>query len=352
MVAAMQPMTLSEVTAGPLIPPAARVQLMDDKAFEALVRAWMVRLANRYKGVERFGGPGDMGRDVVGWDSDEKCLGPWDNIQCKHLGRSLAPADLWPELGKVFWHADEADYVLPRYMKFLCSKGIGTGAKHLLTNPEKLRQGLISHWSSNVQDKITETGGVPLSGTLKTLVETAPFSIFGPMAIEDVLGDLEGTAYYVSTFGGGLPPRPAMAAPPTTPLAHESRYVKQLFGVYAERRGGTNVNLATLDEHPRDRRHFDTCRTQFYCAESLKEFARDATRPGTFEGLQQDVLSAITPMLYDDHESALKLVNAALHTAAMMPPASNALYAVIEPRDKQGVCHQLVNDGAIDWTEE
>lgn len=57
-------------------------------------------------------------------------------------------------------------------------------------------------------------------------------------------------------------------------------------------------------------------------------------------------------MLYDDHESALKLVNAALHTAAMMPPASNALYAVIEPRDKQGVCHQLVNDGAIDWTEE
>jgi hypothetical protein len=55
----MQPMTLSEVALGPPIPPAARVQLMDDKAFEALVRAWMASVAKAYKGIERFGGPGD-----------------------------------------------------------------------------------------------------------------------------------------------------------------------------------------------------------------------------------------------------------------------------------------------------
>jgi hypothetical protein len=33
----------------------------------------------------------------------------------------------------------------------------------------------------------------------------------------------------------------------------------------------------------------------------------------------------------------------------MMPASSNALYSVIDPRDKQGVCHQLVNDATIDW---
>jgi hypothetical protein len=38
--------------------------------------------------------------------------------------------------------------------------------------------------------------------------------------------------------------------------------------------------------------------------------------------------------------------------AAMMPSASNALYAVIDIRDKQGVCHQLVNDRNFDWIEE
>jgi len=94
------------------------------------------------------------------------------------------------------------------------------------------------------------------------------------------------------------------------------------------------------------------CRKQFYCAESLKEFARDATRPGTFEGLQDDVLSTVTPVLYDDHENAFKLVNAVLAAAALMPAAANALYAVVDTRDKQGVCHQLVNDNQIDWIDE
>lgn len=349
--AAMQPMTLNEAIFGPAIPPAARVLLMDDQAFEDLVRAWMVRLQPAYLGVERFGGPGDMGRDVVGWTTDAKCLGVWDNIQCKHLNKPLGPANLWPELGKIFWHADRGDYVLPRAMRFLCSKGIGTGAKHLLTNPEKLREGLIAHWKDSVEKKITDTGAVPLVGALKALVESTPFSIFGPMAIEDVLEDLKGTAYYIGAFGGGLPSRPPLSTPPGTPAAHEDRYVRQLLSAYTERRGSA-VDLTTIDEQLRDRRHFDMCRLQFYCAESLKEFARDATRPGTFEGFQQDVLGAITPVLYDEHDDALALVNAVLRAATMMPPASNVLYAIVEPRDKQGVCHQLVNDGSIDWVEE
>jgi len=84
----------------------------------------------------------------------------------------------------------------------------------------------------------------------------------------------------------------------------------------------------------------------------LKEFARDATRPGTFEGLQQDVLSAVTPVLYEDHDLAFNLVNKVLRTAALMPPAANALYTVVDTRDKQGVCHQLVNDGTIEWISE
>jgi hypothetical protein len=135
-----RPMTRTEILAGPPIPPVARVQLMDDASFEALVRAWMARLSPRYLGVERIGGPGDMGRDVIGWTSAAKCKGEWDNVQCKRLDRVLAPSQLWPELGKIFWHADRGDYAIPRSMKFLCSKGIGTTAKHLLTNPEALRK--------------------------------------------------------------------------------------------------------------------------------------------------------------------------------------------------------------------
>ncbi len=266
----MSAMTRSEISAGPPIPAAARVQLMDDKSFEKLVHEWMARLKSKYLGVERFGGPNDMGRDVIGWTTAKKCLGPWDNIQCKRLSDPLSPSLLWPELGKIFWHASQGDYILPREMKFLCSKGIGTGAKHLLTNPDKLKEGLIKHWPTHVQNKITATRSIPLVGSVKSLVEATAFDIFGPMAVEGVLKDLEGTAYYVEHFGGGLPARPASAQPPAAPLAHESRYVTQLFGAYAERRGNGNVDLTNLDHEPSDRRHFDRSRQQFYCAESLK----------------------------------------------------------------------------------
>ena len=134
-------------------------------------------------------------------------------------------------------------------MKFLASKGIGTGAKHLLTNPDALKKGLIENWDKNVKDEIT-TAVVPLDGSLKAFVETAPFEMFGPMAIEDALKDLEGTSYYAQQFGGGLPVRPPSAPPPTNPLAHENRYVTQLFAVYAERRGVGAIDLQRSTPNP------------------------------------------------------------------------------------------------------
>src|SRR4051812_42935112 len=101
---------------GAPIPRAARVSIMDDVTFELLVQAWMHATKGKYLGIERFGGAGDMSRDVVGWIDARKCAGVWDNVQCKRLANPLPPAVLWPELGKVLWHVSRGDYVLPRSM--------------------------------------------------------------------------------------------------------------------------------------------------------------------------------------------------------------------------------------------
>ena len=130
---------------GTPIPPVARVRVMNDGAFEGLIQIWLsqLKIKRGYLGVLRFGGAGDMGRDVIGWTTDKKCEGIWDNIQCKHHTKPLAPTDLWPEIGKVLWHAWKKDYALPRKAEFVCSSGIGTTAKHLLTNPTALRDKLL-----------------------------------------------------------------------------------------------------------------------------------------------------------------------------------------------------------------
>lgn len=328
---------------GPPISAAARVSLMDDVAFELLVQAWMPVTKKKYLGIERFGGAGDMGRDVVGWMDAQKCAGVWDNVQCKRLAKPLAPALLWPELGKVLWHVSRADYAIPRSMLFFCSKGIGTTAKHLLTNPEKLRAGLVENWDKSVATEITYTATVPLDGALKALVTTADFSIFGPLSVETVLEDLKGTPYYLATFGGGFPDRPAAAEPPATVQAQEERFVSRLLAVYAERRNRPSLPLTELAQYEIENRHFNEMRRQFYSADALEKFVRDITDPAVYAAFQNAVQAAVMPVYLDEHPSGYKRLNQSLAAAAQLNASSNAVFLVAEPLDKQGVCHQLIN---------
>jgi hypothetical protein len=112
-------LTMTQALYGAPIPAAARVRLMSPPDFELLVKEWVKVCAGKYLGHEHFGGAGDMGRDVAGWADDSKCLGLWDNYQCKRLTDPLTPTDVWPELGKVFWHVSMGDYVMPRSMNLV-----------------------------------------------------------------------------------------------------------------------------------------------------------------------------------------------------------------------------------------
>lgn len=336
-------LTVSTALMGPPISAAARVSLMDDVAFELLVQAWMPVTKKKYLGIERFGGAGDMGRDVVGWMDAQKCAGVWDNVQCKRLANPLAPAVLWPELGKVLWHVSQGDYAMPRSMLFFCSKGIGTTAKHLLTNPEKLRDGLIENWDKNVASKITEKAVIPLNGALKALVTSADFSIFGPLSVEAVLEDLKGTAYYLSQFGGGFPDRPTVPPPPMAVQAQEERFVSRLLAVYAERQKRPTLTLTELDRYDVEKRHFNEMRRQFYSADALEKFVRDITDPAVFAAFQEAVHAAVIPVYLDEHPSGYRRLNQSLAVAGQINTSSNAVFLVAEPLDKQGVCHQLVN---------
>jgi hypothetical protein len=335
---------------GTPIPPVARVRVMDDGAFEGLIQVWLSQLKAKrgYLGVLRFGGAGDMGRDVIGWTSDKKCEGAWDNIQCKHLAKPLAPTDLWPEIGKVLWHAWKKDYALPRKAEFVCSSGIGTTAKHLLTNPTALRDKLLENWPKHVEKTITSEA-VPLDGALKAFVDAADFSIFQPLAVEDVLEDIRNTAYFAQEFGAPHPPRPPVATPPDGVQPAESGYVDALLAAYAQRRNVAAVTLAELDAEARDRRHFNMCRRQFYSAEALREFARDFWPDATFHGYKKGIGDAVMPTYYSDHDTGLARVNSVLTVAAATTQPANLLNLYAEPLDKQGICHQLANEGDFNW---
>jgi len=342
-------LTMMQALHGEPIPPAARVRLMAPTEFELLVKEWVKTCSKKYFGHEHFGGAGDMGRDVAGWLDKHKCLGVWDNYQCKRLGDPLTPTDIWPELGKIFWHVSLGDYVMPRAMKFFCSAGIGTKAKHLFSNAEKLRAGLITNWSKYVENGISETASVPLTGALQSLVQSTDFTIFGSLPVDEVLEDIKSTAFYIATFGGGFPKRPTATEPPADVLPHEANYTEQLFSVYSERLSKLINQLSDLPSGTFERKHFNQMRRQFYSAEALSEFVRELTEQGTFANFQQDILNAVWPVLSDDHPTSFNRLQKTLSSAAVVPQGSNAIYLVAEALDKQGVCHQLANTGQLDW---
>src|SRR4051794_36908553 len=66
----------------PKIPLDRHLLALSDAELEKFVREWTTH-KSEYVEVERFTGPGDMGRDVVGYLSKKRHEGPWHNFQCK-----------------------------------------------------------------------------------------------------------------------------------------------------------------------------------------------------------------------------------------------------------------------------
>jgi hypothetical protein len=85
------------VLTGHMIPPIDRIRIFSDRQREHFVLEWADSLRSEYSRVDRCGGAGDMGRDIIAATGAEDDA-PWDNYQCKHYEDPLAPGDVWIEL--------------------------------------------------------------------------------------------------------------------------------------------------------------------------------------------------------------------------------------------------------------
>src|ERR1051326_242864 len=141
----------SELVAGLLLIPEQRLSVFSPEQLEFTVVHWLNDVvARKYARVLRVGGPGDRGRDVVGYDSATS-NDPWDNYQCKRYSSKLAPADLWLELGKLVYWVHNGAYSTPRQYTFVAPLGASPKCLDLLQDhrSEERRVGkeCRSRWS-------------------------------------------------------------------------------------------------------------------------------------------------------------------------------------------------------------
>ena len=253
------------------------------------------------------------------------------------------------EFGKVIWYSYSGEYVAPRHYYFVSPRGAGTSLSRLLANAAKLRAELIANWDKHVKDEITSTQAVPLDAALRAYVDAFDFSIFDAKTALQLVADHRATPVHTARFGGGLPTRPASDKPPQEVAAAESRYVTQLLGAYGEHTGAIVTDPSTLSM-PKLKDHFRRQREAFYEAESLRVFARDSVPPGTFESLLDDIHDGVIDTHDADHVDGYAKVCAVTKAARDMQITANALITCTNPKDRDGICHQLVNEERLRWT--
>lgn len=335
-----------EIRSGPSIPPIERIKLFSADQWEAVVDEWASSLPG-YELVERAGGAGDKGCDVIATVDSSDPDSDWDNFQCKHYDHPLAPGDIWVELGKLCYYTHIGDYSVPRAYRFVSPRGVGTKLLNLIKKPEKLREGLIANWAAKCASQITTTKSVPLEGPLLDHVNAFDFTRIGHLPTPQLIEQHRATPYFAVRFGLGLPARPASPSPPETIAAEEIRYVGQLLTAYGDNQDTTYASPASLTVPLM--RHLQRARESFYCAEALRSFSRDTLPDGAFDNLQDQIFNGVVDTAEADHACGLTRVNATTTHATNLELTSSALLGRVEPNDRKGIVHQLANDDRLTW---
>ena len=338
------------VASGLPVHPEDRVRLFSPDQWERFVQEWVDSLRDEYELVERCGGAGDMGRDVIATVKGGN--GAWDNYQCKHYQKVLAPGDVWVELGKLAYYTLKGEYSYPRSYFFVAPQGVGPKLPNLLKKPHALRDGLLANWDKACRTGITKTEVVDCDAAMKAHIASLDFSIFKTKPLLRIIEGHAKTCWYVARFGGGLPPRPEPTPPPGDPTDNEAVFVGELRRAYADHLKQDLKDLdAGLASREDLREHFHDARVEFYSAEGLRTFSRDTLPQGEFEKLQDEVHSGVKDDVRGVHADGYQRVLAVVKTARAMQLTSNPLTTRIHTRDRGGICHQLANDGKARWVK-
>lgn len=337
------------VATGLPIPAIERIRIFSDRQWEEFVLEWAHSLYAEYSHVERCGGAGDMGRDIIAYDKNDCSV--WDNYQCKHYKDGLTPTDIWVELGKLIYYTYRKEYSYPRRFYFVAQQGAGTSLSNLLKKPDKLQYELFANWDKYCRKGIRSIAMVELDDQLKTYINNLDFTIFQAIPPLKLIEQHAKTRWHVVRFGGGLPARSSFEHPPEDIAAHEANYVRELLDAYSDHLKRDVASVGDISAETDVRDHFDDSRIEFYSAEALRAFSRDTLPSGEFEILQGEVHSGIKDEIRGAHEDGFRRVMAVVKTAKSLQLSGHALNMRLSVLDRGGICHQLANDKKVRWVK-
>ena len=231
-------------------------------------------------------------------------------------------------------------------------RGVGTKLAAMLANATTLKTEVIANWDAKIRTEITSAQPIELEGAFLSYVKAFDFSIFDSHSGLQLIESHLKTPVYAARFGGGLPTRKPSEQPPEDISATESKYVSNLMDAYGDHSKVNPFTTEHLKSHSKLKAHFGRQREAFYEAEGLRMFARDSAPEGTFESFQDEIYDGVIDTHEAEHADGFQRVCAVTAAARNLHLTSNALLTRAKPKDRDGICHQLSNDGVFKkWTK-
>lgn len=340
--------------AGLPVHPLDRLAQFSPTDFERFTLEWACDyLATKISGVyevQQRGGSGDKGRDVVVWfDPPSSNPRRWSLYQCKHYGSRLGAGQAAAEIGKVLHYTFVGAYAAPQEYWFVTHLGVTSDFQDMLDDPKKLSAYVLANWDERCAGKIVK-GTIALSDTLKAHINAFDFSVFRAKQPLDLIDEHAQTRYHLTVFGAPLIERPPPPTPPSAVSAGETEYVSQLYAVIGEALNLKISETADFASYPGYARLFDRSRITFYCAEGLKELARDQMADTSYF---DTLLDEFTDGLFYDYTAlgltGIQRLSSTVKAAQALQLGSHILAPHVLANDREGMCHQMANEKRVNW---
>ncbi|MDK2965465.1 ABC-three component system protein [Lacrimispora sp.] len=335
--------------------PIIRLEQMGADEYERVVGEWAyscLKETKNYYDVVLMGGSSDAGRDLVAYlDSSYK---KFDIYQCKHYDAPLKPSEYWIEFGKLCYYTYIKEYNVPQNYYIVASKGLGTKMRWYIENSCEINSELIRNWDIYCgRKKQILADGIVLTQEMRSYIENFDFSIIKDISQIKFIEEFSQTGWYKYHFGGGIRKRTLPVKPPIELSNDEKRmpYIKQLFNVYSNEAKCIYSNEEELQNNLVLFNHFLRQREGFFSAQSLKRFVRDELiNEDSYEDLKGQVSFGVMDTYEEKHCSELERVKKTTGKATEIKLVSEEIRD-IRVQDKTGMCHELVNDGMIVWSD-
>lgn len=356
-----QDVSLHDMLFGPVIDPIERITTYDEDRFEKFILEWayeyLQNICNEYVQVSRFGGAGDRGRDIVCYMSTNpvQC----DVFQCKHYRDPIGPSEARIELAKLCFNTFQKAIPTPRKYRFVSPRDVSSKLGLAFEDPESMRSDLISYWKktsgkSPLCSRLVKGKKICLDGQLLDHVKRFDFSIVNFKPMHELIAEFRLTPLYAGRFGGGLTKKlPPDKKPPPDPAVHEQVYVTELLAAYCENLNLTSLDIAALSLYGKHASHFTRSRERFYCAETVREFAKDSLPSNfTFEDVQTQIYDGVVDIEQQPWPCGYTRAIEVTKTAQSISITNTPLASCLQPKSLQGICHQLVNNKKLKWVHD